>query len=64
MTDKVRKTVSFPEDLEIQIARRAQKSDRSFSAQVVADMRLVIKQAKFHSTIYDNKRNQGDSVEK
>lgn len=44
MTDKVRKTVSFPGELEVQIARRAQRFDRSFSAQVVADMRTVIDQ--------------------
>lgn len=42
MTDKVRKTVSFPEDLETQISKRARKFDRSFSAQVVADMRTIV----------------------
>lgn len=46
MKDNVRKTVSFTEELELAIARRAVKYGRSFSAQVAYDMSVIIERAK------------------
>ena len=46
MNDSVRKTVSFTEELELAIAKRAKKYDRSFSAQVAYDMRMIFEREK------------------
>lgn len=47
----VRKSISFPDDLERAVARRAKKYNRSFSAQVVSDMQDIIERAARRSTM-------------
>lgn len=53
MIDNVRKTVSFTEELELAIARRATKYGRSFSAQVAYDMSIIIERAKHRRLVVD-----------
>ena len=54
MNDSVRKTVSFTEELELAIAKRAVAYGRSFSAQVAFDMRTVIERASRRRIIVSN----------
>lgn len=42
----IRKSISFPADLEGEISKQATKNNRSFSAQVVHEMRIVMERAK------------------
>lgn len=42
MQMKIRKTISFPEELADKISERAKEGNRSFSAQVVYDMTIMV----------------------
>lgn len=66
MNDSVRKTVSFTEELELAIARRATKYGRSFSAQVAYDMSIIIERAKHRRLVVDihNSPSKESNVEK
>ncbi len=54
MNESVRKTVSFTEELELAIAKRAKRYGRSFSAQVAYDMHLIIDREKKRRIVVSN----------
>ncbi len=54
MNDSVRKTVSFTEELELAVAKRATHYGRSFSAQVAYDMSIIIERAKHRRLVVSN----------
>lgn len=56
MNENVRKTVSFTEELELAIAKRAVKYGRSFSAQVAYDMSVIIERAKYSRIVQSTTR--------
>lgn len=62
MSDSVRKTISFTEELELAIARRATKYGRSFSAQVAYDMSIIIERAKRSRIVVSNDPPKSDLI--
>ncbi len=62
VNDSVRKTVSFTEELELAIAKRAVRYGRSFSAQVAYDMSIIIERAKHPRIVVSNDSSKNDLI--